>query len=287
MELRKYLKKAQKEKWAIGQFNTSTFEALSGIFEAAKKLKSPFIVGTSEGESKFIGLERIVALVNSFKKETGLPVVLNLDHGQSLDYIKKAIKAGYKAIHFDGSCLPFKENLKLTKKIAEYCHRRNVIIEGEVGFISGSSEILKKMPKIKKQDLTDPKQAEIFIRETRVDSLAINIGTFHGMKTCDGNPHINLERLKEINKKIGDKAFLVLHGGSGTPEKDIKSAIRLGIAKININTELRVAYTNSLKKAFKENPKQATPYKYLPLVIRAVQGVVEKKIKLFQSDNKF
>lgn len=281
-----YLKKAQKEEWAIGQFNVSNLEALRAIVQAAQGLNSPIIIGTSEGESKFIGLKQVVALVGSFREETRLPVFLNLDHGKSFDYIKEAIRAGYDAVHFDGSRLSLKENIEITKTIAKLAHKKGILVEGEVGVIVGASEVLETSPEIKEEDLTNPKDALKFIKETKVDSLAVNIGTFHGIEASGRNPHINLQRLREIKEKIGEKSFLVLHGGSGTPKEDIKAAIKLGIVKININTELRLAFTDTLKKVFQETPKETTPYKYLPGAILAVQKVVEEKIKLFGSRNR-
>lgn len=284
--LNNYLKRAQKEKWAIGQFNISNLEILRAIVRAAQGLNSPIIIGTSEGESKFIGLKQAVVLVESFREETRLPVFLNLDHGKSFDYIKEAIRAGYDAVHFDGSRLSLKENIEITKTIAELAHKKGILVEGEVGVIVGASEVLETSPEIKEEDLTNPKDALKFIKETKVDSLAVNIGTFHGIEASGRNPHINLQRLREIKEKIGEKSFLVLHGGSGTLREDIKAAIKLGIVKININTELRLAFTDTLKKVLEETPKETTPYKYLPGAILAVQRVVEEKIKLFSSNNK-
>jgi len=284
--LKKYLKIAQKQKWAIGHFNFSNLETLRAIIQAAEKLKSPLILGTSEGESKFIGLKQAVALVNSYKKEKGLPIFLNLDHGQSFNYIKKAIDAGYEAVHFDGSKLFLKENIKETKKVVKYAKKFGVLVEGEVGVIgTDASRIYRKKFEIREKDLTNPADAERFVRETKTDSLAISIGTFHGIEVRGLNPRLRLERLKEIKKRAGD-TFLVLHGGSGTPKEDIKKAIKLGIDKININTELRIAYTNALKKILKKKPKETTPYKYMPEAIKAVQKVVEEKIKLCGSANR-
>lgn len=281
-----YLKKAAKEKWAIGQFNISNLETLKAVIKAAKKLGSPVIIGTSEGESRFLGLRQTAALVGSFQKETGLPMLLNLDHGKDFDYIKEAIGAGYSAVHFDGSNLSLADNIRMTKKVVDYARKRKILIEGEVGFIKGASRIIKEKIDFKEEDLTDPEEALRFVKETGVDSLAINIGTFHGVRASGRNPHINLARLKEIEEKIRGKAFLVLHGGSGTPEEDVKEAIKLGIVKININTELRLAFTNSLKKSLKEKPEETTPYKYMEEVISAVQKKVEEKMKLFGSINK-
>ena len=259
---------------------------MKAIFQAAKNLKSPVIIGTSEGESEYIGLKQAVCLVRIFEEETGVPAILNLDHGKNLDYIKLAIDAGYDSVHFDGSKLPLTENIEMAKKMAEYAHKKGILIEGEVGFIAGTSQLLKEAPEIKKEDLTNPIEAEKFVKETKIDSLAINIGTFHGMESGGNNYRIEIERLKAIKEKIGDKAFLVLHGGSGTPDEDVKEAIRRGIVKININTELRLAFKSSLAEIAKEGLAEIAPYKYLPQAISAVQKVVEAKIKLFGSENK-
>lgn len=280
------LERARKEGWALGHFNISNLETLRAIIQAAQKLKSPVAIGTSEGESKFLGLKQAAALVGSFKEETDVPLFLNLDHGKSFEYIKEAADAGYDAIHFDGSKLPLNENMEIAKKAVALARKRNILAEGEVGFIQGSSEIHEIAPEIKQEDLTDPEDALKFVKETRVDILAINIGTFHGVEASGTNPHINIQRLKEIKEKIGDRAFLVLHGGSGTPEEDIKEAIKSGINIVHVNTDLRVAYANALKESLKINPEETTPYKYMPDVIGAVQKVVEEKIKLFGSENK-
>lgn len=268
MNLKDYLKKAQKEGWAMGHFNISTVEALRAIVQAAQKLQSPVLIGTSEGESKFLGLKQAAALVKVFRQETGWPIFLNLDHGKNFEYIKEAVDSGYDAVHFDGSELPLPENIKKTKELVRIAKKKGILVEGEVGVIGG--------------ELTDPKEAEKFVQETKVDSLAINVGTWHGAGEKAG---INFQRLEEINQRA-KSVFLVLHGGSGVPDSHIKKAIESGIVKININTELRAAYTNALKDVLKEMSEEIIPYKYLPLVIEAVQKIVEEKIKQFGSGNK-
>jgi len=248
-------------------------------------LNSPIILGTSEGESRFLGLKQAVALKNSFQKETGLPIFLNLDHGKSFEYLKKAIDCGYDMVHFDGSKLPLKENIAKTKEVVNYANSSRVLVEGEVGVIgSEASKVYEEKFVLKPEDLTKPEEALQYVKETGVDCLAVSIGNFHGIDVT-GNPKLDLARLKEIKKIIKD-AFLVLHGGSGISERDIKGAIKNGIVKININTELRVAYTKTLKESLESQPKETTPYKYLPQAIKAVQKVVEEKIKLFGSKNK-
>lgn len=284
--LKFYFQKAQKEKWAIGQFNFSTKEQLTAIFLAAKKLNSPVIIGTSEGESRFFGLEEAVCLKKILVKRYNISVFLNLDHGKDLDYIKKAVKIGYEAVHFDGSHLSLKENLRLTKEIVSDAHKKKVLVEGEIDLIPGSSKLHREKIETKEELLSDPQKLLEFVEKTKVDSLAVNIGNIHGMGMGGENPHIDIPRLKEIREKIGESVFLVLHGGSGTPEADIEKAINRGVVKINVNTELRIAFLGSFKKFTQENPDELKPYKIFPNSIEAIQKVVEAKIKLFHSFNK-
>lgn len=280
------LKKAQMGKYAIGQFNVSTGEQLRAIIEVARDLKSPIIVGTSESERKFIGIKQIVALVKTWQKEAGLPIVLNADHCKTFESVKEAIDIGYSAVHFDGSELDFEENIKITKQVVEYAKDKNpdILVEGELGYLRGGSEIHEKI-EIKENELTRPEQTKEFVEKTRVDSLAIAIGNVHGIEIDAKNPHLRLNRLEKIQKVVPG-IFLVLHGGSGTPEEDIKKAIQLGIVKININTELRIAYSQAMRGFLEKNPKEIKPYKILAPSTDAVKEVVEKKIKLFNSRDK-
>lgn len=284
--LKYYLKKAQKEFFAIPQFNISTPEQIKGIVLAAKNLKSPLILGTSEGESKFLGLKQAVAFRDILKKETDLPIFLNLDHGKNIDYIEQAIDVGYDMVHFDGSKLPFQENIKITKQIKKYAKWRGVLLEGEIGIIgTESSKIYSESPEIKQENLTNPLQAKEYILKAKPDLLAIAIGNIHGIVENQTNPRIKLDVLKEI-KNLCKNSFLVLHGGSGCNKNDIKESIKLGIVKININTELRMAYTNTIKSFFNKNPQEIVPYKYLEPTIYAIKDVCQEKIKLFNSRNK-
>ena len=281
--LKYYIKKAQKEKFAIGQFNFSTFEQVKGIVEAAKNLKSPIILGTSEGESKFVGLQEAVAMRDVLRKKTGLPIFLNLDHGHSFEYVKEAINAGYDMVHFDGSKLPMEENIKVTKEVRRYASWRGVLVEGEIGTIStDASRVYDEKFEIKEADLTTPEDAETYAKKTGVEVLAVSVGTFHGIDSQVLSPNIRLDRLEQIKKEVA--VPLVLHGGSGTPQEDFKKAIELGIVKININTDIRVAFAQALEAELAK--EEITPYKYLPAAINAVQAVVEEKIRLFGSGGK-
>lgn len=274
LNLKQYFQKAQKEGWAIGQFNFSSLEILKGIIRAAEELESPVILGTSEGESEFFGLEEAVAMVNVYRRKTKLPLFLNLDHGKNLDYIRKAINAGYDAVQFDGSTLSLEENIALTKKVKEYAEKSEVVLEGEVGMIGTVSD--------EKRLLTDPDEALKFIKETRVDSLAISIGSLHGMKEGKGGENLDFNRLNNIKSKLKDFP-LVLHGASGVVPENIKAVILAGIVKINISTELRLAFRNALNQSFVQMPKEVKPYKFLSGGIMAVQEIVKEKINLLGS----
>jgi len=278
--MKNYFKKAQKGKWAIGQFNFSTLEQLRAVLSASAKLKSPVILGTSEGESSFLGLEETVALFEITKMKYKAEAFLNLDHGKDINLIKKAIDYGYNLVHFDGSKLSFKKNIEMTKKIVDYAHKKGVLVEGELGYIGGDSKVHAQKAKVNKKDLTLPDQIAEFVRKTKVDTLAVSIGNVHGV--YKGKPDIDLERLREIKEKTG--VFLVLHGGSGIADSDIKKAIKLGIVKININTELRLAWKESLEKTLKKG--EIKPYKVLSNVQDSIQKKVEEKIILFDTKRK-
>lgn len=281
-DIKYYFKKAQKEHWAIGQFNFSTIEQLRGILEAAKETKSPVILGTSEGESKFLGPEEILALVEISKSKHGVSAFLNLDHGKDLDWIKRAIDLGYSAVHFDGSDLSLERNMEYTKKIADYAHKKGVLVEGELGWIGGESKFHKDEARIEEKNLTKIEEVELFVKKTGVDSLAVSIGNIHGV--YQSMPKLDFERLAGINRK--SKAFLVLHGGSGISNEEIKKAVECGINKINFNTELRLVWRESLLKVLQENQKEIRPYKILPQIQISIQKKVEEKISLLNCKNK-
>ena len=291
--LKHYLQKAQKEKFAIGQFNFSDWSQVKGIVAANQNLKAPIILGTSEGESRFVGLQEAVAMRNVLRKKTGLPIFLNLDHGKSAEYLKEAVLAGYDMVHFDGSKLPLDENIKISKEVVKFAHKKGVVVEGEVGrFGTDASRIYEEKFEIKEEYLTKVEDVLHYLKQVSVDLLAVSIGTFHGIDILGISPNLRLDRLQEISARI--KTPLTLHGGSGTPIEDMKKAIQSGICKININTDIRSAFVKSLKKALEPNPPSAlaggggeiTPYKYLQGPIDAVQMVVEERIKLFGSENK-
>lgn len=274
-----YYKKAEKEKWAIGQFNFSTLEQMRAIIKAGHITKSPIILGTSENEAKFFGIEEAVNLKNIINKKYNIPIFLNLDHGKDLKFIKKAIDMGYSSVHYDGSSLSIKENIKNTKKIVSYAKKKGVLVEGEVGFIEGNSTDNKNEFSLK-YDLTSPVEAENFVKETNVNLLAVAIGNVHGIYLK--MPDLDFKLLSDIKEKT--IAFLVLHGGSGIKEKYLKEAIKRGVVKVNINTETRKEWKDSLKKELLSN--DIKPYNILFQVERKIEEKIKKKIILLGSNQK-
>jgi ketose-bisphosphate aldolase len=283
---KKILKKAQEEKFAIGAFNFSTLEQLRAIFEAADILKSPIIIQTSQNEADFLGIDLAVEAVKVFRERYNVSAFLNLDHGKEIGIIKQAINSGYDIVQFDGSNLSFEENLTKTKEVVDYAHRQDVLVEGELGYLRGSSNIYEETPFISQKDYTDPEQSENFVQKTQIDFLAISVGNIHGaLKSRESNPPLDIDRIQKINKRLKN-IFLVLHGGSGTSEDNLKQATKAGIVKININTDLRNVYTKALRTELQKNKEQIVPYKYLKEPINKLRKTVEYKIQLFGSNKK-
>ncbi|MEI6528183.1 MAG: class II fructose-bisphosphate aldolase [bacterium] len=284
--LKDYILDAEKRGIAVGHFNISNLEILRGIFEAAKKMDLPVIIGTAEGERNFIGTKQAVALIKSLREEYDYPIFLNADHTYSFDKVKEAIDAGYDAVIFDATDLSFEENIRVTKQCVDYARSVNpdIIVEAELGFIGKSSQVLEVIPegvKITEEFLTKPEDAKRFVAETGVHMLAPAVGNIHGMLKGGKDPALNIERIKEIKEAIGIP--MVLHGASGNSAEDIKAAIKAGMSVVHINTEIRVAYKNALKLGLQENPDEVAPYKYMKGTISAVEKVVEDKMKIFNN----
>ena len=270
------LERAQKQGYAIGAFNTSAIPITKAIFSAAEKLKSPLIIQTSEGESKFGKISCILAFLLQCAKEVSISCIVHQDHCRNFEMAKKCIESGYQSILADGSALSYDENVAYTKKVADLAHAKNVYVEGELGAVGRGSTFHKG--EIPKTEMTDPDQALDFVKKTGVDSLAISFGNIHGV--YEKPPQLDFERLKAIRRKLDIP--LVLHGSSGIKDEDIKKAISLGISKINVNTNLRMAFADALRKSLAD-PEAIVPYKYMLPAEKAVQEVVEKKIELFGS----
>ncbi len=284
--LRECVALAREKKVAIGHFNISNIEGLWGVFHAAQSLNVPVIIGVSEGERDFVGVKQVAALVKSLREEFQYPIYINADHTYSFERVKEAIDAGFDSVIFDGTKLSFEENVKITKQCVEYARSngRDVLVEGELGFIGISSKIFDEIPEgvdLSEKSLTDPAKAKEFVDLTGVDMLAPAIGNFHGMLRGGVDPKLNIEKVKEISEATGIP--LVLHGGSGNSEDDFKQAILNGVSIVHINTEIRVAYKQGLKLGLSENPDEVAPYKFLKPAVKAVQDVVTAKLKFFNN----
>lgn len=279
--LSEILLEAQKNNRAIGHFNISNLEQLRAIMEAAKNFNAPIMIGLSEGERKFIGLRQAVAMAKAFKEEYGLPVFLNPDHSHFVESAKQAFDAGFDSVHMDLSKLPFAENIEGTKEVVDYVKSKNseVSVEGELGYLRGESKIQKEVIKIKPEDLTNPEEAAEFAEKTGIDRFAGAYGNSHGISLDE--PALDIERIKSVRKILPERVAMVLHGGSGIPNEQIKEAIKAGISNIHINTEIRTAYAEALRKFLAENPEETTPYKILAPAVEAVKNKVIEKLKLF------
>ena len=285
------LKEAAEKNIAIGHFNISDLVALRAIFEAAREMRVPVLIGTSEGERVFIGTRQAVALVKSLREEFNYPVFLNADHTHSFEKIKEAVEAGYDAVLFDGGKLPFEENIRETKRVVEYVKSVNpgIIVEGEIGYIGSSSEIISALPEgaaFRPEDLTSPEQAAQFVKETGVDLLAPAVGNVHGIVLPKGatvaeDPPLDIARIKAISEAV--QIPLVLHGASGNTDDDIRNAIQSGVRIVHINTELRRAWRSGLEKGLKENLTSVTPYKVLGGSFSAVKEVAKRYLTLYNS----
>lgn len=286
MTLNNYLNKALKEGWALPHFNISDAVTLAGICEAAKELGSPLMIGTSEGEQKFIGSKQARAMINAYRDEYKLPIFLNADHHKSISSAQAAVVADYDSIHIDLSVTKLEENIAGTKEVVAYAKAKDpeISVEGEVGYlVTESSKIYKEVIEIPPESLTKPEEAARFVKETGVDRFAPAVGNLHGIAA--NVKKLDIPRIEAIRTAIGDVS-MVLHGGSGTPDEQIVAAIKAGINNIHINTELRVAYAESLRKFLAENPEETTPYKMFAPVILAIKQKTAEKLKLFGSVNR-
>lgn len=282
--LRQYIKEAGEKGIAIGHFNISNLEILRGIFNAAKKLDVPVIIGTADGERKYIGTKEAAALVKSYRDEYNYPIFLNADHTYTFEGVKECIDAGYDSVIFDGAGLPYEENVKVTKQCVDYARSVNpeIIVEAELGFIGVSSKVLDSLPegvKITEEFLTKPGDAKKFIEDTGVDAIAPAVGNIHGMLKGGIDPALNIKRIAEIKKAINIP--MVLHGASGNSKEDIQAAIKNGMSVVHVNTEIRVAFRKALEKEMVEKPNDVAPYKYMDETIPAVEKIVEEKLKIF------
>ncbi len=281
--LRDYVAAAIKDRIAVGHFNVSTLDGVFAVADAAKELGVPVIIGVSEGERDYTGVREIAAVVKTLRDERKQPIFLNADHTYSFERVKEAIDAGFDSVIFDGAKLSLDENIEITKKCVEYARKsgRDVLVEGELGFIGASSKVLDEIPAgaiVGDAQMTTPADALRFVRETGVDMLAPAVGNIHGV-VRGGDPALNTKRVKELSEATGIP--LVLHGASGNTADDIEKCVKNGVAIVHVNTELRLAYRAGLVKALSDNPDEVSPYKYLRGAKLAMQKVVGEKLRIF------
>jgi fructose-bisphosphate aldolase class II len=275
---------SQKNGVAIGHFNVADFVLLKAVLAAGQELHVPVVVGASEGEREFFGVQQLATLVRSLREEYGAPIFLNADHTHSLEKAKEVAKAGFDSVVFDLSALPFEQNIRQTREGVEALKSINpaILVEGEIGDIGTGSEIHETAPDLS-HGLSSPTEAKQFVEATGVDILAPAVGNMHGMLKSmvqgQTHKHLDIERIAQIKRAA--RVPLTLHGGSGTDDADLRRAIAAGINIVHINTELRVAWRHGLEQGLAENPDEVVPYKILPAAVAAVKAVALSRLKLF------
>jgi fructose-bisphosphate aldolase class II len=284
--LREVLEDAERRQVAVGHFNISDLVALQAVVASAREQNVPVLVGVSEGERQFLGVHQVAALVRSFRDEYGHPIFLNADHTHSLAKAEEAAKAGFDEVLVDGSALPFDDNVKQTKKAVEAIKSidSSIVVEGEVGYIGTSSEILEKAP-VGSESLTTAAEAKQFVEATGVDVLAPAVGNMHGLLRSmfrgETEKRLDIKRIEAIKKSAG--TFLTLYGGSGTNDEDFRRAIKAGMTIVHINTEIRLAWRRGMEAALAEQPDEVAPCKILPGALEGMKEVVRARLLLFNS----
>jgi len=289
-------RKAYEGQYAIGAFNVNNMEIIQGIVDAAKEENAPLILQVSAGARKYAKHIYLMKLVEAAVEDSGLSICLHLDHGEDFEICKACVDGGFTSVMIDGSKYSFEENIAVTKKVVEYAHDRGVVVEAELGKLAGVEDAVKV--DAKDATYTDPDQAVEFVQRTGVDSLAIAIGTSHGAYKFKGEPQLDFARLEKITKLLPNYP-LVLHGAStvlpefvalcnkyggnvagaqGVPEDMLLRAGKLGVCKINIDTDLRLALTASIRKHLAENPGDFDPRQYLKPAREAIKNMVKHKI---------
>lgn len=266
---------AHKNGYAVGAFNVNNMEIVQAIIDAAEQEKSPVLLQTSEGAIKYAGADYLSAMVTLAARKASVPVALHLDHGTSFDTIMTCIRHGWTSIMIDGSHHSLEGNIAVTSEVVKIAHSVGVSVEAELGRLSGVEDNISVAEK--DAIYTNPEEAEVFIKETGVDYLAIAIGTAHGK--YKGVPKLDFDRLVEIKKRLNMP--LVLHGASGICEEDIRKAVSLGINKINIDTDIRQAFTDAVRDVIVNKPEEFDPRKICGPARDAMKEVVVEKMRIF------
>lgn len=272
-------------KFAYPAFNTQNLEVTLGIVAAAEEAQVPVIMDVSEGAIKFAGLSTIYEIMATLAEKASVPIALHMDHGKDVELLKKGIELGFSSVMIDHSLDNLEANIEATKELVQFAHSHGAWVQGEVGRIRGSEDWLEV--KDGESMLSTPEEAERFSGETGVDTLACAFGTIHGIIKIRGGaiPHVDLPRIARVYEKV--KKPLVLHGASGLDDNVIHTAIENGIAIINIDTELRIAYSDALKKSLASSPEEIDPRKIMKPVIEAVKLTALSKLRQFKTQNIF
>ncbi|HLD17842.1 MAG TPA: class II fructose-bisphosphate aldolase [Patescibacteria group bacterium] len=298
------LKKAQRQGYAVGAFNVNQLETIQAIIAAAEAEKSPVILATSEGAIAYAGMEELGALAHISAAKASIPMAFHLDHGKDDELVAHAVKSGwYGSVMYDGSAHPYEENVRRTKKIVKLAHARGVAIEAELGSIAGIEDFVSVEDR--NIHLTDPDQAAEFVQQTGCDALAVAVGTAHGAYKFQGACRLDFKRLQEIAKRV--RVPLVLHGASGVPtavkaecmkygckiedakgvsDASIRKAISLGICKVNVDTDLRMAFDAGVRKYLAKNPADIDPRHILGEAKEFMTRLVRQKMRLLGSSGK-
>jgi tagatose 1,6-diphosphate aldolase GatY/KbaY len=274
------LVEARRQGYGIVAFNVHTLEMLQAVTAAAEESRSPLILQTTVGTVKHLGIEYIVGAAKAAAKQASVPIALHLDHCQDFELILKSIRAGYTSVMIDQSMHSFEKNVEMTKKVVEVAHALDVNVEAELGKVGGVEDDIHVDDD--KATLADPEECQRFVELTGVSTLAPAIGTAHGI--YKGRPNIDFKRIEEIAGRVD--VPLVLHGGSGIPEAQVKRCVSLGMAKMNVATELKNAFTRSLQQFFAEHPDDLDPRTYMSVAKKVVKEMALEKMRLCGSSNK-
>jgi len=278
------LKKAQKGRYAVGAFNANNMEFIQAIIETAEEEKAPAILQASQGAIEYAGLDNIVAMVKVLAEKVTVPIALHLDHGTDYYQNIKCLRAGFTSLMFDGSKLPFEENVKITKKIVEMAHTCDIPVEaelGQIGKMGDSDEPGVALEKVK-ETMADPYEAAKFVELTKIDFLAAAVGTIHGCRTPFAKLDIpRIEKIRELTD-----VPLVLHGASGVNDEEVRKGISAGICKINIDTRIRMIFTEKIREIIKMNPQEIDPRKLLGPAREVAKEVIRERMRVFGCSGK-
>ncbi|MFQ5867122.1 MAG: class II fructose-1,6-bisphosphate aldolase [bacterium] len=269
------LEKAMREKYAAGAFNANNIEMVQAIIEAAEEENAPVILQASQGAIKYAGLENVVAIVKNAAAMAKVPIALHLDHGTNYEQNVKCLRMGFTSLMFDGSKLPYEENVSITRKVVEMGHAVGVPVEGEIGKIAGTEDHITVSEV--EASMTEPEEALRFVQDTGVDSLAVAVGSVHRMKKKEAK--LDHERIGKIAELV--KIPLVLHGSSGVMDDEMKRGIKEGLCKINVATQLNMAFVEGMRKALNEKPEEVDPRKILRVSKELLKKVVKDRIRVF------